>query len=320
MKVRASLSPIAGLLLLSVLWAFAWLLPDLFPASGGRRISVPMGETIFFVVMAALSSFVAVARRREFSKGRSFWAWCAIGIALFVMPAIAAAFARDWISDFDQVGIFCLTPIFAAVLEPYLTDNPTRTGKAALAGGLVAFAGVLCLFPIDVPGSFRAAAALAVCLVAAFGIAAANCLAVRLASVTAGESMLPAAAQAAGASAICFAAITAVSREASWASVALSVYLPRLVLIDIPAFLLLFWLMSRMGATRMSTRFLLAPLFASLVSLALEATLPPSRALIGLALLTGGAGWLIFAPVEDQRDELISLSAERHDRPTRPPR
>lgn len=304
MKLRAGLLPAAGLVLLSALWAFGWLLPDLFPQSGATTVSLPLGQAILFSAFAAMTAVIAKMRRLEFPRGRRAWIGAGIGVGLFVVPASAAAFARGWISNFDEVAVLCLTPVFAVVMEPYLQDNPPRKGR----GALVAIAGILCLVPLETPGSFRAAAALVVLLVAAFVLAATNCFAVRLASAVGSRSTLPMAAQAGGASAICFAAIAVVTRSAAWDSSALTIYLLRLFLVDLPGLFLLFWLMRRLSATRMTARFLLAPLLASLAGLALERTLPPLRGFLGIALLAAGSAWLVFAPAESEAEERITLT------------
>jgi drug/metabolite transporter (DMT)-like permease len=310
MKLRAGLLPAFGLVLLSALWAFGWLLPDLLPQSGGRAVSLPLGEAILFSAFAATSAFIAKMQQLEFPRGRRAWIGAGIGVGLFVVPGCAAAFARGWVSNFDAVAVFCLTPVFAVVLEPYLQDNPPRKGKAALAGALVAIAGILCLLPLETPGSFRAGAALVVLLMAAFVVAATNCVAVRVASTVPGPSSLTLAAQAGGASAILFAAIAGVTRSAEGDSSGLTIYLLRLFLVDLPGLFVLFWLMRRLSAARMTARFLVAPLLASLASLALERTLPPLRGLLGLVLVAAGSGWLVFAPAEPDREARFTLSAD----------
>ncbi len=317
MNLRCGLSPAVGLLLLSALWAFGWLLPDLFLHSGATTISLPLGQAILFSVFAAMTWSVAAAQRLEFPRGRHAWKCAGIGVGLFVIPTSAAAFAGGWISNFDQVAVLCVTPVFAVALEPYLQNTLPRRGKAALAGTLVAIAGILCLFPLETPGSFRAGAALVVLLVAIFALAATNCIAVRLASALPVRSGLPMAALAGGASAIYFAVIAAVTRPIAWDSSSLQIYLLRLFLVDIPGLFLLFWIMGRLSASRMTARFLLAPLFASVAGLALEQTLPPLRALLGIVLLAGGSGWLVFAPAESEVEKLISLKAATAESPAR---
>ena len=309
MKLREGLYPGLSLLLLSMLCAFGWLLPDLFPRTGANPISLPLGQAILFSVFAAMTTSIAMVQRLEFPRGHHAWVCASFGVGFFVIPTSAAAFARNSVSDFEAVAVVCLTPIFAVVLEPYLQDSPPRKGKAALAGALVAIAGILSLVPLEAPSSFRAGVALFVLLLTACELAATNCIAVRIAVNTPGRSTLPMAAQAGGATAISFAVIAVITRGTAWPSTALKVYFLKVFLVDIPSLFLLFWLMSRLAASRMTARFLLAPMFAAFAGLALEQTLPPPRAIVGLLLLAVGSGWLVFAPGESEDEELISLKA-----------
>ena len=318
MKLRAGLSPRLGLLLLSALWALDWLVPDLFPGSAPNVFSLPARQAILFSAFAVVTASLALMqriqfRRVQFPRGRLAWASAGIGLGFFVIPTSAAAFARDRISSLDAAAVFCLTPVFAVVLEPYLQDCSPRKGRAALAGALVAIAGILFLFPLETPSSWREAVALLVLLVTAFGIAATNCVAVRLAHVVPSESTLPMTAMASGVSAIGFALAAAFTPNTPWNSTALQIFFLRSFLIDIPGLFLLFWLIRRLSASRMTARFLLAPLLASLAGLALERTWPPLRGLFGLVLLACGSGWLVFAPAESQDEEQNPLFQRQPD-------
>ncbi len=319
-RPSVGLSPAAGLLLLSALWAAASLRTDLIPQFGAETLPTAQVQAALFSVFAAVAASIAVAQHVEFPRGRRAWACAGIGVGLFVVPAGLTACAQGWVSKLEQVAVFSLTPVLAVVLEPYLHDSATRQGKAALAGTLAAVVGVLLLFPLDIPGSFRAGAALCALLAAAFVVAATNCLAVRLAHDIAGRSTLPMAALAGGASAICFAVAAAVRPHTAWGWNALPTQLLGRLLIDLPALFLLFWLMRRLGASRMTARFLLAPLFAILAGMALEPASPPVRGWLGMVFLAGGAGWLLFAPPERTEVDELSLVNERTaDLPRRPP-
>lgn len=315
MNLRAGLVPPLGLLLLSMLWAFGWLLPDLLPQSGADLFSLPLRQAVLFSAFAATSASISWLRRLEFPRGRRAWACAGIGVGLFVIPAAAAAFARGWISNLDEVAVLCLTPVFAVVLEPYLQDCPPRKGRAALAGALVAVSGILCVFPLQVPGSPGAGAALLALVAAAFILAAANCIAVRVAGIVPGRSILPMAALAGAASALCFVLAAAVTPRTAWNASALRIYLLRLLLVDVPSLFLLFWLLRRLSASRISARFLVAPLFAMIAGAALEQSRPPLRGLLGIVLLAGGSGWLVFAPAESGTEELSPLDASPLHRP-----
>ena len=319
-RSRVDLSAAFGLLVLSVLWAVASLEKDLFPHLDAATVSPAQRQAVFYFVFAALAASVAVARSIEFPRGRYAWACACIGIGLFVIPAALVAWAEDWVSTLDRIAVFSLTPVFAVVLEPYLQGTPPRPGKAALAGALAGVAGVLFALPLDVPGSFRAGIALCALLAAATNIAATNCLAVRLARNLASRSFLPMAAQAGAGSAFCFAAAAAFTPGSAWRWSALSSQLLWLLVIELPGLFLLFWLMRRLAASRMTARFLLSPLFVILAGMILYRASPPRRAWLGMALLGSGAGWLVFAPGEKKEaEELESLNAFKEASARRPP-
>lgn len=295
----AGLGPALGLLLLSVLWTAASLSRDLISPFGANDLAPAQSQAVLFSVFAAVAATIAVAQRAEFPRGRRAWACAGIGVGLFVIPAALVVCARGWASNPDPVVVFSLTPVFAVVLEPYLQGSDPQPGKSSLPAALTAVAGILSIFPFNIPGSFRAAAALFALGAAAIGVAATNCFAVRLARNLPGRSILPMAAQAGLASAICFAVAAAFTPLSSRRLSALPAQLLGLLLIDLPALFLLFWLMRRLAASRMAARFLLAPLFAIGAGMALQATLPPLRACLGIALLAGSAAWLVFAPAEE---------------------
>jgi drug/metabolite transporter (DMT)-like permease len=284
-------------LLLSALWAIAWVRADILPQFSADPLSTAQAQLALFAIFAALAAGIAAARRIEFPRGRRAWANAGLGIGLFVVPAALAACAQS-VSRLDRVALFSLTPVFTVVLEPHLHDRAPQLPKAALAGALTAVAGILFLFPLDIPNSFGSGAALCALVAAALCIAIANCFAVRLARTVAGISILPMAAQAGAAAALCFAVAAAFTPHSAWNWTALALQLLRLLIFDLPALFLLFWLMRRLAASRMTARFLLAPLFAILAGTALEQTAPPARAWLGIVLLAAGAGWLAFAPPE----------------------
>lgn len=309
--MRLRLPPSLGLLLLAGLWAVSSLSSDVFSHAGGGALSPMQRQAVLFSAFAAVAASIAVARHLDFPRGRLALACAGIGLGLFVLPSLLVSFAQDTISTLDRVAVFSLTPVFAVVLEPYLQGDLPRRGKAALAGSIGAVAGILFLFPLDVPGSVRAAEALCALVAAALGIAVANCFAVRLARTVANDSTLPMAALAGAAGAACFAVASVIAPHTAWRWSALSPELLARFAVDLPALFLLFWLMHRLAASRMTARFLIAPLFTILLGEALQPAFPPARAWLGMALLAGGAGWLVFAPAEQiegsESDPLTAL-------------
>jgi drug/metabolite transporter (DMT)-like permease len=127
------------------------------------------------------------------------------------------------------------------------------------------------------------------------------------------------AALAVAASAICFAASSVIMPHTGWQWNASPAELLELFAIELPALFLLFWLMRHLAASRMTARFLLAPLFTIVVGEAMQHAAPPERAWLGIALLAAGAGWLVFAPAErgdgSELEPLRALSADLSRRP-----
>src|SRR6185437_2397859 len=317
---RMGLPPALGLVLLSALWALGTLRTELFPRFGLVTVSHALGQAVLFFIFAVVAACIAVVRRVEFPRGRSAWACAGVGLGLFLLPAALLAWAQGELSTLDRVAVFSLTPFFAVVLEPYLQGSTPSRAKAALGASLTAITGVLFLFPLTIPGSLRAGTAFFALLTASFGIATANCVAVRLAVRVAERSILPMAALTGGVTAICFAAAAAFNPHAAWRWNKVSSSLLGLLVIDLPALFLLFWLMPRLAASRMTARFLVAPLMTLVLGMALEAPSVPVRAWLGTLLLAGGAGWLVFAPSE--RPELEGLELRNTliaDSPRRPP-
>jgi drug/metabolite transporter (DMT)-like permease len=298
-RIYAGLYPALGLLLLSALWSVESLRADQFPGSNGDALSPVQGQAVLFSIFAAVAASVALARRVEFPRGRSAWACACIAIGLFVAPAALVACAKDWVSTLDRVAVFSLTPVFAVVLERYFEGGVPRQAKAALPAAVTGVAGVLCVLGFDIPGSIRAGIALCALVGTALGIAATNCFAVRLARSVGHHSILPMAAQAGGTSAICFVAFAAFAPHVARRWSALPLQLLWSLAIDLAALFLLFSLMRRLNASRMTAPFLLAPMFTIVAGVALEPASPPAVAWLGIALLAGGAGWLVFAPSEE---------------------
>jgi hypothetical protein len=142
------------------------------------------------------------------------------------------------------------------------------------------------------------ASALAV-LIAAASVAVTNCAAVRHVRSLHAQSIGPTIAIAAATAAFTLAIASSFSRQVAQSSTALLQQLALAAAIDLPGLLLLFWLMRRMSAARMTTRFQLAPLFTIIIALAIEPASVGLRGFSGLLLIAAGAGWLLFAPGQE---------------------
>ncbi len=287
--------------MLCLLWSLGSLGGDLFPHSTSYAITPPQIEkqALQYAFLALAAILFATVRHQTWPRRKDLRTPALVGLGLFAAPALLIYFAKDWVSDLTHVALFSLTPVFAVVFEPYLgRSNAPPQIKAGLMASLIAVLGTMCVFPVDIPRSIEAGFAFCGLVLATACVAAANCSAVRAATETARESIAPFTAIASSSAAISLGAISSLTERSLWTWTISRAELIWFALVDLPALLLLFWLLRRMSATRMTTRFLLAPLITNLVGLAILQPSVSLRAGLGLILVAGSAGWLLFAPEE----------------------
>jgi drug/metabolite transporter (DMT)-like permease len=280
--------------LLCLLWAAATLRSDLFPR-GAERIGVsPMlHEALILGSFAVLAALAALIRKQRRPERKTVAEALLAGVGMFVVPMLVNEFGKGSISDTTRVALFSLTPMFAVVFEPYLGPGNAAGERGSFLAAMVAVAGTVLVFPIEIPRSGASFLAFCGVLLSVACVAAANCLAVR-ACRKSSTSPLVFAAFCAGAAAICLGGVGAMVPQSSADYRALDVWAAA----DLLALALLFWLMPRMSSVRMTTRFVIAPLLANIVSLALIRPRILWQTWIGLLAIALGSGWLLFAPDE----------------------
>lgn len=299
-KTRA----LAALLLLCLLWALDGLAPDLFPVF--RRAALPPMErlTITYALFALVAAIYAARRRADWPDRRSIVSWAGSGLLMFALPAVLVAITQGGVSQLERVAIFSLAPVFAVVMEPHVGMAP-RQSDGALVASMTAVAGALAIFPLAVPGSPAAFAAVLVVVAASGCTALGNCIAVRLAETMREASFAFVASVTGVAAALAFAIAGAYAERGQWRIQHSLAQIVWIVAIDLPALILLFWLLRRMSAARMTTRFLLAPWLTVLAGIAIEQPAITLRMVLGVVLLGAGAGWLLLAPDEGPAEETI---------------
>lgn len=297
---------IAGLLLLCVLWSLDSLRGDLAPALAGHAFSERESAALAFGLLALVAALSAVLTRTPWPRGHQLWACVGSGLGLFFVPDLLLGLAQGQVPGLERVAVFSLTPVFAIVLEPYL-NSAAEPISGALLAALAAVAGALALFPLNPPVSAAAFAGLVAVIAAAFCIATANCFAVRVANA---EPVLPLSTLItvmAGAAAIAFTIAAVLGPRPHAASTAVAADLGWIVFVDLPALWLLFWLFKRISAARMTVRFVLAPAMTALAALVIEQPGMQLRTIIGIALLAGGAAWLLLAREETAPGNVFRL-------------
>ncbi len=301
---------VAALLLLCLLWALDGLGPDLFPAL--RRAPLPVFErlAITYAVLAVTAAAFALKVRARWPGAREAASLVGMGLLLFALPAVLIFVGQGWVSQLERVAIFSLTPVFAVVLEPHLGPHPgnvQQPGNRSLPAALIGVAGALAIFPLNVPGTPAAALAVLSVVAAALCVAVGNCIAIRMACLRPEVSLAAITALAAGASAAVLALIGISTESAYWRLPHGVAQLVWILMIDLPALVLLFWLFRRMSAAQMTTRFLIAPWLTVLAGIALERPTVTMRMVIGVVLMAIGAGWLLFVPEHDEGGERAEI-------------
>lgn len=304
MKVRLlrragiKLFPIGGLLLLCFLWSLGSLRSDLLPNLPTGLLPPMERQAVPFALLALSAAVFAWMRRAVWPRGARLWAWVLVGLGLFAGPAVILALCAGRVPAMTRVALFSLVLVFAVVVEPYIGRDDGLRSRGALIAALAAVVGMLCIFPVNIPDSLDAGAGFCAVIAVAAMIAATNCFAVRIASESAEGSIAPMAAIAGTTAALAIAAASLVSEQPIWRWNACASELAWSAAVELPALVLLFWLMRRMSAARMTIRFVFSPLLTILISIALLRPSVDSRGWLGMVLLAGGTGWILLAPRE----------------------
>ncbi len=287
--------PVAVLLGLSLLWAFDALRTDALPS-----LFRSTAEASYFLQSAVLWSVLAVGAtipvviRRNWPSRRQALHVALISLGIFVVPVLLTHATAHEVTDQTRVLLFMLTPLFAAVFEPFFGTTDTRQPGGSMVAVLVAVAGALLLFSLHLPGSIQEGGWFGLLILAAVCLAAVNCWAVRVTQCDGTVSVFASAAIGAGTAALVFAGLGIVIEPHSLAFQRLWPNALWSLVVDLPALLAFFWLLSNMSATRMTLRFILAPLLTLLLSIVLFRPAVSPQTAAGLALMATGAGWILF--------------------------
>jgi drug/metabolite transporter (DMT)-like permease len=284
-------APAGALLLLCLLWALGPLRSDLLPGSVSETSSSPLlNQASILAIFAIIAAAIAFVRSANWQCGRALLGALLVGAGILAMPALLVELVKGHVDDSTRVALFSLVPVLAVVLEPYLGSALQLPQRGGLAAALVAVAGTLLVFPVELPRAPASAVVFCAVIAAVASVAAANCTAVRIAQSQPPPSLPAFAAIASGSAAILLAIPGLSIEQRTWPVAHIDLWaLPELL-----ALALLFWLMRSTSAVRMTTRFLIAPLVANLIALAFLRPGVQVRGWLGLLLIALGSGWLLF--------------------------
>jgi drug/metabolite transporter (DMT)-like permease len=312
---RSRAVSIAGLLVLTLLWASSTLKPDLLPGVAPASLPYFARHALPLFLFAIAAGIFARSRHARLPGIPQIRIAALIGLGLFLFPATLVYLASPSLSGSARTALLCLVPIFTIVFAPHFGSPAQPSSRHALPAAMLALLGALLIFPIPLPPSRATVLAFAAIVLASASVGAANCLAetdAQTAPPAGATATLASVAAITGATSLALLSVfleregwnqsgspfRATSRATSLAT-SLAACLPTLLwvaLIELPALLLLFWLMTRISATRLSTRYLLAPILSILVGSALLRALSEiqPRTWLGLLLMAIGAACLIW--------------------------
>ncbi len=294
--LRTTRASLAVFLLLCLLGSLGPLRGELAPSPATSAFPPWLLPAWPYLLIAVLALACTVLRRQRWLPAKLLTSAIFVGLGLFVVPNVALRVVESWVDPFTQVILLALTPVFTVVLEPHIAGSSTQP-RYALAAVTTAASGLLLIFPFSLPRSAFDAAGWLILLLAAGVIATAYCTVARLASQHSRQSGTSLVAIISSTSALSFLFISILASTLHLRFAAQQTSLIWSTLIEASSLLLLFWLLPRLSASRLTTRFILSPLFSSLVSLILLRPTVTARDVGGLLLAAAGSAWLLFAPL-----------------------
>ena len=292
---RTARAPLAAFLTLCLLGSLGPLRSELGPAVTPSAAPPWLLPAWPFALAAIAAAVFALLRHHLWLSVRDLRRASLIGMGIFALPAFTLHCVQVWIDPFAQVTLLALAPVFTVVLQPHIAPN-SALPRHALAAGLAAAAGLMLVFPFQLPGTFAAFAAWLAGAFAVVVVAASYCCANHIASQLSRSCMAPLAATASGASAAAFLLAGIVEQALGLHVAASGAGLVWPVLVDVPSILLLFWLLPRISAARIASHFILSPLISSLAGILLIRPTLSVRDAAGLTLAAAGSAWLLAGP------------------------
>jgi drug/metabolite transporter (DMT)-like permease len=277
------------------LWAASeWLVPVGNGAlSGLERLG--LGFAAIAVVSVALGGL-----NRRGSGWRLRAAVAAGGVLFFAVPALLIDRAREYGPETSVVVVFALAPVVVVLVSGAARQAPG--GMRRLLPELMGLAGVLLLLPFEMPVSLRAWEAVAEIATAMMLVAGAGVWLYGLLQAMRFTEALPAIGIANAVFLLAWCAVVG-SFNWRWHDLASGWWMS---LASVIVTVLTVWLLQKMDPVRFAARFLVIPLVTILEGVVLLRPEMTARTVVGIALLTGGAAWILAAS-QTVDDEVLTL-------------
>ncbi|HTJ30323.1 MAG TPA: hypothetical protein VL346_07475 [Acidobacteriaceae bacterium] len=296
----------AALFILSLLESATVLTRDLLPNLPAAVLPPLQHAAMTFACFGLIAAITAVIRQRRMPSLSARMLAVITGLTLFAIPAALSAIAARSIPPLTIAALESLAPLFCILFDPYLPSSlPHQESRYGILPPLIAFSGVLLIFPVFVPSSYTVALGFALALFAALSLGIGNCLIVRVAA----SSSAPAASAAiTSLSAACLLGLlSAFLEEPRLHADLLTTPTILLFLTELLALALLFWLARRISPTRLVTRVfwtLLLPILIEALALSIPLTF---RSWAGLALMASGSIALLLSSRQTAASSGLSL-------------
>jgi len=275
------LSASVGLWVLCLLTASAWMMPE----EGGSSLQR--------AVLCGVAGFVALlfAWRRH---GVAFWVWMKVvlvGVLMVGVPTILFGMSVHGVSSLGRAVVTTLAPVMVclAVSQRGRSASEEELAWRLVGPALAGVAGVLLLFPFDMPASLRGWVMLGVVVLAVGMIAVAG---VWLQRVSEGLGLAAVWAAVLLGNALVLGVLGLVQGERAMVPGA-SAWL------GLAEIALLVWLVWAMPPLRLMARFLAVPLVAVLEGFILMRPSLTVRLGAGIGLLVLAVGWILWARTEE---------------------
>ncbi len=271
---------------------------DLFPNLFADMLHPLLRDSLCLGLFALVATTFSVIMKARRPPRKLFVAAVLFGLSLFALPTLVGAFTGN-VAPITRAALLTLTPLFALVFEPYLDDLAPPPPPAALIACLTAIAGTFLVLPLVLPATAQVAISWIALALTTSAMAAASCIAYRAFAPGHSPSLLQVAPFAAVACASAFVplvGLAGLTSKPSWNRQALISTLAWAAFVELPSLFLLFWLLPRLSASRLTTRFNLALLFPILIGAPLLGAHLTLLDWTGVALLALGTAWLALAP------------------------
>jgi drug/metabolite transporter (DMT)-like permease len=286
---------------LCILSGTSWMIPDEV-SEGLPRLEQ---QGLLFGVIGVIAFFVA---------GRGVWfqwmslrfVWLvAAGVAFFGVPIVVVEYARGSVPAISRSALFAMVPVVVVMVVAAgdVTGREERGAMRFLVPALAGLGGLLLLLPLQFSSSVRGRVML--------GIVCAAVVLMGLASVWLYRVLrgihYAAAVAVVGLANAMFLLLWSVAHEVivwRWSGLASIVSISSLV--DTVEVWLLVWLLREMPPVRFAARYLVIPLLTVLESYVLMRPEWTARMGFGTALLTAGAGTLLFLKAGEE-ETVLSL-------------